>query len=91
MGTPPSERVPSPFDHVVAGPLALCGALVALVLLCGVAMAELFSRSILGLGDPPLYVADPQIEYMLLPEQDVLRFGNRILVNQWGMRTVSAA
>lgn len=48
---------------------------------------ELVCRFVLGLGTPPLYVADPQIEYMLKPNQDVRRFGNRILVNQWGMRS----
>ena len=48
---------------------------------------EVFCRLALGLGDPPLYVADPQIEYMLAPNQDVQRFHNRVLVNQWGMRS----
>jgi lysophospholipase L1-like esterase len=51
--------------------------------------AELVCRLALGLGTPPLYIADPQIEYMLKPNQDVRRFGNRILVNQWGMRSRS--
>jgi lysophospholipase L1-like esterase len=49
--------------------------------------AELLSRFVLGLGTPPLYVADPQIEYMLKPDQNVRRFGNHILVNHWGMRS----
>jgi lysophospholipase L1-like esterase len=48
---------------------------------------ELLSRFVLGLGTPPLYVADPQIEYMLKPDQDVRRFGNHVLVNHWGMRS----
>lgn len=61
---------------------------IAAALLSVVAVAELVSRYVLGLGDPPLYVADPQIEYMLRPDQDVLRFGNHILVNQWGMRSL---
>lgn len=49
--------------------------------------AELSLRYILGLGDPALSVAHPEIEYMFQPDQDVRRFGNRILVNQYGMRT----
>ena len=51
------------------------------------AAGELFSRFYLGLGNPPLSVADPQIEYLLKPNQDVKRFRNRILTNQYGMRS----
>ena len=47
---------------------------------------ELVARLVLGLGDPPIYVADPQIEYMLKPDQDVMRFGSHVFVNHWGMR-----
>lgn len=50
------------------------------------AAAELASRQVLGLGTPPLYEADADYEYRLLPGQDVQRFGNRVRVNQWGMR-----
>lgn len=39
-----------------------------------------------GLGNPALSVADPQIEYMFKPDQDVRRFGNRIRINHFGMR-----
>lgn len=56
----------------------------AVVVVLGV---ELFCRFVLGLGNPPLYVTDPQIEYMMKPDQDVLRFGNRVFVNHWGMRS----
>ncbi len=49
---------------------------------------EIFARYYLGLGTPPLSFAHPKIEYMFKPDQDVYRFGNRILVNQYGMRTV---
>jgi len=48
---------------------------------------ELFARFGLGLGTPPLSVTHPQIEYLFKPNQDVNRFGNRILVNAYGMRT----
>jgi len=50
------------------------------------AVGEIAARFILGLGDPPLSVTDPKIEYMFKPNQDCQRFGNRIVINQWGMR-----
>jgi hypothetical protein len=55
------------------------------VLLAG----ETFARLCLGLGSPPLMVAHPQIEYLLKPDQDLVRFGNQIIVNNFGMRTES--
>ena len=48
---------------------------------------ELFARYELGLGSPPLSVADPDIEYMFAPDQDVMRFGNRQVFNAYGMRS----
>jgi len=48
---------------------------------------EAFSRWYLGLGDPPLTVRDPEIEYMFAPNQDVRRFGNRVAYNAWSMRS----
>lgn len=60
--------------------------LLALVVVCGVG-AEWASRSWLGLGTPPLYEADQAFEYRLRPNQDVMRFGNRIQVNRWGLRS----
>lgn len=48
---------------------------------------ELFARYFLGLGTPPLLVTHPRIEYMFARDQDVYRFGNRIVINQYGMRT----
>lgn len=48
---------------------------------------EATARFLLGLGDPPLTVLDPDMEYRFAPNQDVRRFGNRILYNQWSMRS----
>lgn len=59
----------------------------AVGLLVLVGLAELAARAFLGLGDPVLYVADPQVEYMLRPDQDVTRLGHRIVVNRYGMRS----
>lgn len=50
---------------------------------------ELFARTILGLGSPPLTVAHPTIEYMFKPNQDVWRFHNHISYNEYGMRSPS--
>lgn len=58
-----------------------------LLALAVIVSGELFCRMVLGLGDPPLYVTDPQIEYMMKPDQDVKRFGNHVFVNHWGMRS----
>jgi lysophospholipase L1-like esterase len=53
----------------------------------GTVTAELAARFLLGLGTPPLYVADPRLEYRLKPHQDLHRFGRRIVTNSWGMRS----
>jgi hypothetical protein len=47
----------------------------------------LFARFYLGLGDPPLSQADPEIEYLFKPNQACRRFGNRIKYNQYSMRS----
>lgn len=58
---------------------------IAVVIL--LAAMELFCRFYLHLGDPPLSVADPEIEYMFKPNQTVNRFGNIIHYNQWSMKS----
>lgn len=47
---------------------------------------ELFARFYVGLGDPPLMMPDPQIEYLFKPDQTCRRFGNRIHYNHYSMR-----
>lgn len=58
-------------------------------LAAAVLAGELFARYYLGLGTPPLSVTHPTIEYMYRPNQDVRRFGNRFLINAYGMRSGS--
>lgn len=65
--------------------LSLIVGLSSVALLSG----ELVARFILGLGTPPLSIEHPSIEYMFKPNQDVSRFGNRILINEYGMRSES--
>lgn len=57
-------------------------ALIALLLLI-----ELGLRFFFGFGNPLLYVADPQIGYLLAPSQQTRRFGNTIAINQYSMRS----
>lgn len=47
----------------------------------------MFARYGLGLGTPPLSIADPEVEYMFAPDQEVMRFGNRFSTNGIGMRS----
>jgi hypothetical protein len=60
--------------------------LASLVLVLTIA-AELVARFYLGLGDPPLFIADAQIEYLYKPSSEYHRFGNRIAFNSYSMRS----
>jgi hypothetical protein len=51
------------------------------------AAAEPYARHRLGLGDPPLYVADPEVEYLFAPSRTYSRFGNTISFNSMSMRS----
>jgi lysophospholipase L1-like esterase len=44
-------------------------------------------REPLGWRLPPVLEPHPALEYRLRPDQDVMRFGKRVIVNQWGMRS----
>ena len=60
------------------------------VLVAATVLAELLLRTIAGLGDPPLYRTDPDIEYVLVPGT-YRRFGNTVFVNSAHMRSPEAA
>ncbi len=49
----------------------------------------MFLRLFWGLGTPVLYDLDPAIEYVQRPNQDLWRFGQHVLVNEYGMRSRS--
>ena len=49
-------------------------------------IAEIGLRLALGLGNPPLYIADKDIGYLLAPNQKLRRGGNLIEINQYSMR-----
>lgn len=69
------------------GRLVLLGGLVILAL----AAAEAVARYAIGLGSPPLSMPHDRIEYMFRPNQDIRRFGNRQLFNEYGMRSAPVA
>lgn len=56
------------------------------VLLCVLIACELYARFSLGLGDPPLWMADPEIEYLQKPSTRYLRGGKRVEYNAYSMR-----
>jgi hypothetical protein len=57
-----------------------------LAALCAAVVAEGICRWGIGLGDPPLYRADPKLEYVLRPSRTYHRFHHRIHINSYGMR-----
>lgn len=61
--------------------LILAGLVAAVVLL------EVGLRLLFGFGNPLIYVADPQIGYLLAPNQQTRRFGKAIAINQYSMRS----
>lgn len=62
-----------------------------LSLLAAVVFVEIALRIGFGFGNPPLYVADEEIGYLLAPNQQVRRFGNRIVINEHSMRSEAIA
>ncbi len=48
---------------------------------------EVGLRVIFGFGNPLIYQADDQIGYLLVPSLKTRRFGNRIEINQYSMRS----
>ncbi|MBD1835995.1 SGNH/GDSL hydrolase family protein [Cyanobacteria bacterium FACHB-472] len=63
-------------------------ALIILAVVVGLVVAvEVGLRLLFGFGNPLVYVADEQIGYLLAPNQRTRRFGNRIEINQYSMRS----
>ncbi len=61
------------------------------ILIVGLIILEIFLRLAFGFGNPLLYVSDRQIGYLLAPNQNVRRFGNRIQINEYSMRSGTIA
>ena len=62
-------------------------AAIAAVLLLLVLILELGLRATVGFGNPSIYIPDEQIGYLLAPNQQTQRFGNRIDINSYSMRS----
>ncbi len=60
---------------------------ISLVLLGGFVGVEVFLRLKFGLGNPLIYLPDPEIGYILAPNQQIRRLGNLIAINQYSMRS----
>ncbi|NEO89065.1 MAG: SGNH/GDSL hydrolase family protein [Moorea sp. SIO3G5] len=57
------------------------------VLVSSLVALEVGLRWLLGFGNPLIYVADEEIGYLLAPNQSTRRFGNRIVINEYSMRS----
>lgn len=62
--------------------------LITLFSLAGITLiVEISLRLFLGLANPPLYIEDETIGYLLAPNQETRRRGNNIKINQYSMRS----
>jgi lysophospholipase L1-like esterase len=52
---------------------------------------EVVLRLKFGLGNPLIYLPDPEIGYMIAPNQQVRRLGNLIAINSYSMRSPAMA
>ena len=56
-----------------------------------ITVLEISLRLFLGFGNPLIYIPDADCGYLLAPNQTVRRFGNRIEINQYSMRSSAIA
>jgi lysophospholipase L1-like esterase len=59
---------------------------IAILAATAIAVAEFALRLVFGLGDPLLFVPDPQIGYLPKASQQTWRLGNRIYINRFHQR-----
>ena len=61
---------------------------IALAIMVGLLIAiEIGLRVFVGLGARPIYISDEEIGYLLAPNQKVRRFGNRMEIDRYSMRS----
>ncbi|MBD2343453.1 SGNH/GDSL hydrolase family protein [Anabaena subtropica] len=65
--------------------------MIILLITIGLLAVEIGLRSLFGFGNPLIYIGDPQIGYLLAPNQRTRRFGNRIEINEYSMRSGAIA
>src|SRR5687767_476777 len=88
---PPADAVPSPpaRRRLLGGARRKRRALLVIstLLILIVIIGELVARLWLGLGDPPLYNSDPQLEYIARPSSRYHRMGRVHAFNAYSMRS----
>lgn len=65
--------------------------LITVGVVAALAILEVGLRLLFGFGYPLTYLADPQIGYLLSPNQTTRRFGKFISINQYSMRSSDIA
>ncbi|MEB3339524.1 SGNH/GDSL hydrolase family protein [Okeania sp.] len=61
--------------------------IVSEIIICLLAILEIGLRLVAGFGNPLTYNTDSKIGYLLRPNQNVTRFGKRVKINQYSMRS----
>lgn len=67
--------------------MLVTGLIVVASLFALVGLLEVYARVVMGLGNPPLWMADPEIEYLPQPAKSYRQWGNRISYNAYSMRS----
>ncbi|MCT7955224.1 SGNH/GDSL hydrolase family protein [Laspinema palackyanum] len=63
---------------------------IAIAVIIGLFIAvEVALRLLFGFGNPPVYIPDEKIGYLLAPNQKLRRFGNRFEINPYSMRSAA--
>ncbi len=57
------------------------------IILALLVLTEISLRFLFGFGNPPLYMEDDEIGYLLVPNQKMRRMGNLISINGYSMRS----
>lgn len=60
---------------------------IGILIVALIVISELIAKFYLGLGDPPLMMSDPDIEYLYQPLQDGCQLHNRYIYNAYSMRS----
>lgn len=62
--------------------------IIILILLIAFVLGEVTLRKVWGLGNMLLYQSDAGFEYIPKPNQETVRFGNKIISNEYSMRSL---
>src|SRR4051812_27909934 len=87
LGSEPPASAPAPPRSRKRSRTVRWSGRIAVVVLALLGVAELVGRFAFGLGNPPLFRGDPEIEYLYRPNQDIHRFGSHLHFNAYSMRS----